>query len=182
MKRIVVAFLFVLASCAPIEAPTGDDDDDDDDDTPEKVYEPIEGGSFTVGEDARPVTVFVPDAYDPDVAMPFVLLLHGYGLSGEQMDGALGFAAFAEASSFIYASPTGLIDSSGGYFWNATDACCDFEGTNVDDSSFLRAIVDDAAEIAHIDPARTRPSTTSHPPRSPQPRRHPRDRTRVAVP
>jgi polyhydroxybutyrate depolymerase len=152
MKRIVVAFVFVLASCAPIAESPGDDDDDDE--TPAKVYEPIEGGSFTVGDDARPATVFVPDAYDPEVAMPFVLLLHGYGLTGEQMDGALGFAAFAEASSFIYASPTGLLDSGGGYFWNATDACCDFENTNVDDSAYLRAIVDDAAEIAHIDPAR----------------------------
>lgn len=127
---------------------------DDDDAPPEKVYEPIEGGAFTVGNDARPVTVVVPDAYDPTAPMPFVLLLHGYGVSGAQMESLLDFTNFAEANAFLYASPSGTLDASGEEFWNATDACCDFGGTNVDDSSFLRAIVDDAREIANIDPAR----------------------------
>lgn len=120
---------------------------------PAKVYEPIEGGSFVVGPD-RPVTVFVPDSYDPMEALPLVLLLHGYGVTGAQMDSVLGFRAFANDNRFITAYPDGTIDSDGSTFWNATETCCDFEGTGVDDSAFLRSVVEEAQDTAHIDPAR----------------------------
>ena len=150
LRSIVPALVVALAACAP---PIDDDspDDDDDDDLP--VFEPIEGGEFEVVED-RPATVFVPPSYDPTVPMPFVLLLHGYGVTGAQMIQFVDFANVSEDNEFMFASPSGNTDSGGAPFWNATNACCDFEQTGVDDSAYLRAIVDEARTIANIDPAR----------------------------
>lgn len=156
----LVGLLTLANACAPAAAGGDDgdgqandpgDDDDDDDDGP--VYEELEA-TFQVGTAERPVTVVVPPSYEPTTPAPFMLLLHGYGITGTQLESLLNFTNFAAANDLLYAAPTGTIDGSGAPFWNATDACCDFEGTNVDDSAFLRAIVDDAAEIANIDPAR----------------------------
>ena len=158
MKRrlwlVVAVFTFAcltFPSCAPVDETPGDDDDDNDE-TPAKVFEPLEA-TFTVVAD-RAATVVVPPSYDPEVPMTFVLLLGGYGVSGPQMESLLDFRNFAAANEFMYSSPSGKVDGSGAPFWNATDACCDFEGTDVDDSAYLRAIVDEVREIANIDPAR----------------------------
>lgn len=119
---------------------------------PAREYAPIDG-SFVVG-DARPTTVYVPSNYDPAVPMPLVVLLHSYGITGVQIDDYLGFRAFAQANGFITAHPEGTVDASGQPFWNASNACCDFDGTDVDDSAFVRAVVDDAMATANVDPAR----------------------------
>ena len=141
-----VFFLAVTGGCAP-------PNDEPEPDEPEpKVYEPIDG-SFEVGGD-RPTNVFVPSTYDPAVPLPLVFLLHGYGVTGPQMDGFLGFNAFADANEFIYAVPDGTVDTSGKPFWNATEACCDFGGTAVDDSAFLKDLVAGAIETANVDPKR----------------------------
>ena len=38
---------------------------------------------------------------------------------------------------FALAFPDGTRDSSGRRFWNATDACCNFENTPVDDVAYI---------------------------------------------
>lgn len=141
-----VTVVIVVGACAP---PVSDEPEPE----PEPdVYQPIDG-QFVVG-DERPVTVFVPSAYDPAVPLPLVLLLHGYGVTGAQMDGFLGFGAFADENNFIYARPDGNTDTSGKQFWNATEACCDFGATGVDDSGFLRELVAGARATANVDPRR----------------------------
>src|SRR5581483_722726 len=54
----------------------------------------------------------------------------------------------------LYAFPDGTFDRHGDRFWNATDACCDFDETGVDDVAYFRAIVDDVASRYTIDPRR----------------------------
>ncbi len=150
---LFVGCAFALGGCPPAE-----DDDDDDDaaggegEAEARVYDDIDV-SFVIDGD-RPATVFVPTSYDGITALPFVLLLHGYGITGAQMDRFTGFSALAEQSDIIYASPDGTVDGSGKNFWNASPACCDFAGTDVDDSAWLRSIIDGARERANIDPAR----------------------------
>jgi polyhydroxybutyrate depolymerase len=146
MQVVRVLVVAALASCAPTV------EEEEDPPPPEKVFEPIEE-SFVVGGE-REVTVFVPDDYDPQEPLPFLFLLHGYGVTGPQMDSLIGLRAFANANRIIYAAPSGLIDRDGNPFWNATEACCDFYGTDVDDSAYLRSVVEEAQEIANIDAAR----------------------------
>ena len=40
---------------------------------------------------------------------------------------------------FLYAYPDGTVYSVGNHFWNATDACCDFDPCEVDESPTLPA-------------------------------------------
>jgi polyhydroxybutyrate depolymerase len=42
----------------------------------------------------------------------------------------------------------------GNRFWNATDACCNFYGSGVDDVAYLDAVLDDVAGRYRVDPAR----------------------------
>lgn len=81
-------------------------------------------------------------------------MLHGYGSSGEEHARGLGLERLADGASFVLAMPDGLMDSNGRRFWNATDACCDFDGVGVDDVAYVAWIVDDVASRMPIDPAR----------------------------
>ncbi len=54
----------------------------------------------------------------------------------------------------IFAAPNGTINTDGNRFWNATDACCDFYNTNVDDSGYLRSLVEAIKVEFNIDDRR----------------------------
>jgi polyhydroxybutyrate depolymerase len=41
----------------------------------------------------------------------------------------------------LYAHPDGTIDSTGNRFWNATDACCEFYASKVDDVAYLTSLI-----------------------------------------
>ena len=57
-----------------------------------------------------------------------------------------------------------LIDSEGWPFWNATDTCCDYDGSGVDDAGYLTRLLDEALERVAIDPARVVFMGHSNPP------------------
>ncbi|MDB4936526.1 MAG: hypothetical protein JWP87_3498, partial [Labilithrix sp.] len=56
-----------------------------------------------------------------------------------------------DARGFLYVLPSGTLDGDKNPFWNATDACCDFEGSNVDDVAYLAAVIDDVARTHSLD-------------------------------
>lgn len=150
VAAVVVVVVVAGAACAPPvskhDAPPPDDNT-----PPAKVYDPI-NGTFVVDsvDAARPVTFHVPTDYDPATAYPVVVLLAGYGVTGAQFDQALAFRAFADAHELVYAAPEGRKDQSGSSFWNASDACCDFAQTQVDDSGYLADVVSAARDVAHV--------------------------------
>ena len=100
---------------------------------------------------ARPYRLVVPPGLDPAKSYPLVLFLHGYGASGSVFESALGVGAIARSRQFIYAIPDGTPDSHKMKFWNATDACCDFDGKSLDDVAYLRAVLADAMSKQAID-------------------------------
>ncbi|MFO0552276.1 MAG: PHB depolymerase family esterase [Polyangiaceae bacterium] len=116
-----------------------------------------EGGGpnldFQAGGD-RPVTVHVPPGYDPTTPAPLVVLLHGYGASGDLEDVYLDVSTAARDRGVVFAAPTGTPDLVGRAFWNATDACCNFDGLDVDDEGYLMGLVDEIAMTVEIDPKR----------------------------
>ena len=99
----------------------------------------------------RAYGVHTPAGWDRAHPAPLVLLLHGYGSSGDAHAQALGLTALADAKRFVLAAPDGLIDASGHRFWNATDACCDFDGKGGDDVAYLGWLLDDVASRMPID-------------------------------
>ena len=101
-----------------------------------------------------PVTVTVPSGYEPGTPLPLVLVLHGYGGNGASMRSWWQMHLRAEEYGFFVAHPEGTIDSGGSRFWNATDACCNFYGSSVDDSQYLLDFIDEIRSQLDVDPDR----------------------------
>jgi len=86
--------------------------------------------------------------------MPLVVALHGYGGSSTGVSSYLRMRAVAESRGFVLALPHGTRDRTGLSFWNATDGCCDLYGSDVDDSSYLLAVIHEVQHEYRIDPTR----------------------------
>lgn len=102
----------------------------------------------------RPYGLAVPGSYRASTPTPLVVVLHGYGSSGRAQAEYFGLLADAEEHGYLLAYPDGLVDPRGSRFWNATDACCNFYGSSVDDVAYLGAVIDDVAARYTVDPRR----------------------------
>jgi len=114
------------------------------------------GGEIVIGGD-RPVKMHISSKYDPAKPAPLLILLHGYSASGMvQEDLYFKLAATADERGYIYGVPDGTFDKSSppNRFWNATDACCNFFSSDVDDSAYLAGVVDEIEAHYNIDPKR----------------------------
>jgi polyhydroxybutyrate depolymerase len=100
---------------------------------------------------ARPYGLQVPVSYSGTTAAPLVLVLHGYGASGLAQAQYFGLLAGSETHGYLLAYPDGTIDPRGARFWNATDACCNFFASSVDDVAYLTAVLDDVAARYNVD-------------------------------
>ena len=101
-----------------------------------------------------PVTVYIPDSYDPGSPLPVVLLLHGYTSTGALMENWLKLLDVIDEKEFIYAHPDGTADLVASQFWNATNACCNFFGSPVNDSAYLANLLDEIEATLAVDPLR----------------------------
>jgi polyhydroxybutyrate depolymerase len=111
------------------------------------------GGAPVIGG-SRPVAVQVPTGYTKGVPAPLLIMLHGYGIDGAVEEIYLQLAPVAAAKGYLYAHPNGTLDSTGAYFWNATDGCCNIDGSSVDDSAYLASVVADIQAHWSVDPKR----------------------------
>jgi len=99
----------------------------------------------------RPVNVYVPSSYDGHTPIPLVILLHGYGQSGGDTADWLRIPSIAESQGLLWCAPGSRTDSHGNEFWNATDACCDFDGSGEDDAGYLEALIQEIAGNVAVD-------------------------------
>jgi polyhydroxybutyrate depolymerase len=82
-----------------------------------------------------------------------LVMLHGYSASGQlEEDSLFHLTSASDAHGFLYALPDGTVDNAGKRFWNATDACCNFYRSTVDDVAYLNAVIDDIASKYNVDP------------------------------
>ncbi len=115
------------------------------------VARPDSPGKFYQFRSARPAQVYVPSVYDSQTPLPLVVLLHGWGGDGAMIEGAYRLRPFAESRGFLLCYPDGTLDSHGYRFWNATDGCCNFDGAAVDDSAYLRSLIEAIAQRFAVD-------------------------------
>jgi len=99
------------------------------------------------------VPVTIPDSYDGSTAMPLIVLLHGYTSSGQGQDSYFQVSPLADDYGFLFVAPDGTRESGGNQnrFWNASTACCNFYGSEVDDSAYIRSIIDQMKERYNVD-------------------------------
>jgi polyhydroxybutyrate depolymerase len=110
----------------------------------------------TIDAGRGPVPLTVPTGYDADVPVPLIVSLHGYGGSGERHDSRWGISALADRYGFLTISPDGTREArgDGSPYWNASSACCNFEGTDIDDSAYLRRMIDQIRANYNVDASR----------------------------
>jgi polyhydroxybutyrate depolymerase len=87
--------------------------------------------------------------------IPLVIALHCYGCTATELPARLGLEALAAKYHFAVAAPaSGHTDSRGTTYWNATDACCDFEGKRPDDVGAIVRLIDERVKKGDVDPKR----------------------------
>lgn len=112
------------------------------------------GARPTVFGGDRPATLQVPRDLDPARAYPLLVILHGYSVNGVFQQAYLGFNDAADARDALVIAPDGLVDSNGNQYWNASDACCDRDGSGVDDVAYLGGLIEEIAAAYPVDPDR----------------------------
>lgn len=110
-------------------------------------------GGTTIDVDGRPVLVHAPASGSPG-PLPLVVVLHGYTGNAAGAVAFFGMRELADQRGFLVAAPEGTTDEEGDSFWNASDACCDFHGSEVDDSAHLSRMIETMVAEHGADPAR----------------------------
>ena len=120
--------------------------------------------SFCVGTSAAQTVdagrgelpIRVPAGYDRASPVPLVVLLHGYTSSGAEQDAYMKFVELVDSHRFLLVHPDGTRESGGdnNRFWNASKACCDLMASGVDDSAYVRSVIDVVKADYNVDPKR----------------------------
>lgn len=150
-----LAIAFPLVACAGTE-PTADTDagTGPGTDAAAPVDAATSGPPATIGPAERPARLVVPPAHDGTTPLPLVVLLHGYSATATLQDTYWRTSIVARSMGFYLVLPEGTVDSSGNQFWNATPACCDRDGTGVDDVAYLTGLLDEAESVVPVDTSR----------------------------
>lgn len=93
----------------------------------------------------------VPAGYDASRPTPLVLGFHGFTDSATNFTNGTGLGAAADRRGYLYAAPqgSGLLPS-----WNAGACCGEASGLKVDDTGFIKALLDELARGFCLDAKR----------------------------
>ncbi|MEM1347715.1 MAG: PHB depolymerase family esterase [Myxococcota bacterium] len=117
-----------------------------------KTFEPVTDAPLAAA--TRPADIEIPAGYDNSREVALTVLLHGFTSNARQQDLLFQLARRTDSRDMIVVLPEGTTNSFGAQFWNATDACCDGERSGVDDSAYIRGLIDEAKERFRIDAGR----------------------------
>jgi polyhydroxybutyrate depolymerase len=112
-------------------------------------------GRQTVFGGARPVTLVVPEAFDGQKRYPLLVTLHSRGATGASGRNTVGCqTAHNFRDGMLVLSPDGTLDVTSSSFWNATDACCNFYGSSVDDIGYVLGLIEEVIAAWPVDLSR----------------------------
>lgn len=103
----------------------------------------------------------VPSTYDASKPAPLLIEMHGFVNSANSMtpwddeEKLNQFVPEADKRGMFVALVHGTLEPvTGRFFWNATDTCCDYGKTGVNDVGYIVAVIEDIASKYNIDPKR----------------------------
>ena len=144
----ILPCLCLLAACSAAPPP---------DDPPTEVDPRAEDpGSWPVeltGNDPeRPAVVVPPPDYSWEThgLLPVIVLLHGYGANSGLQELIFQLQLRTD-EGYIVILPEGTKNPEGLQFWNATEVCCDFYGSGVDDVGYLLSLLDEVEAHFPVD-------------------------------
>lgn len=90
----------------------------------------------------------------PGRKAPLLVLLHGFGASGQELATNSDWPSFAEAHGIAWVAPNGTFDGRGRRFWAAGPECCNFEDLPVDHVAALAALISRVGASSGVDGSR----------------------------
>lgn len=117
-----------------------------------------EQGAITVGGRERTYRLYVPKARPEAGTVPLVIVLHGGGGSGHNVEAFTvgGFNKLAESEGFLVAYPDAVKFRGANRNWNDGRNVQEYpaQRNHVDDVGFLSALIDHLVATRHADPTR----------------------------
>jgi poly(3-hydroxybutyrate) depolymerase len=105
-----------------------------------------------IGPTSRKAILELPGGHNVSHKLPLVVALHGYTSSGLGVSGFFDLVDSIHENGHLLLRPDGTISATGQRFWNATDACCNIWGQEVDDVSWLTSLINEAITYHGADP------------------------------
>lgn len=106
-------------------------------------------GSVRLGDTVRTYMLHAPDGIPAGAAVPLLLAFHGTGESGQAMQRHVGLDSLADARGLLVAYPDAVVGN-----WAEGCACSRADLLGINDTGFVRAIVEDVARRYPVDRAR----------------------------
>ena len=108
-----------------------------------------------IGPEERTAELRIPNGYNPDNGLlPLVVALHGYSEDPEYITSYFETLDSVDENGHLLLTPKGTENQDGYWFWNGTDACCDFYDQKPDDVGWLTGLIDEAVNDHGADPER----------------------------
>ncbi len=150
-----LALAFTSMACTPmLPVAAMDDAGPVSDGSPPIADAPLPIVRMPIGPEDRPADINLPPQHDGTTRLPLFILLHGYGASGPAQDTYLGFSRAVRAAGGYWIIPDGTRDAANNRFWNASESCCNFAGSSVDDEGYLLSLIDAAEAAVPVDTSR----------------------------
>lgn len=106
------------------------------------------------GSSRKAAQVYVPKGHPERHPWPLVMLLHGKGATGKQENLYFSLSSRVTPKGFLLVIPEGTKNKKGQQFWNATEACCDDDHSNVDDEGYLLELIREVKKTYPVDQKR----------------------------
>ena len=106
-----------------------------------------------IGGNERDYRLYVPRGLDARERVPLMIVLHGGGGWGKQIEDMSRMDSQADAAGFLVAYPNGARGIIG-YTWNGGDCCGVAMRKESDDVTFISALIDELVEHQRVDPNR----------------------------
>lgn len=105
----------------------------------------------------KDVKVKLPRGFHKKEKWPLIISLHGYGGNSQIQNYYIRLGRYNNQFGFVFAAPNGIKNEEGKQFWNASNFCCDFDDTEIDDVSYVEKLIGRIAsspEVGKIDLSR----------------------------
>jgi polyhydroxybutyrate depolymerase len=109
--------------------------------------------SLVVADRKRTYLVHTPPKYNPKEPVAVVLALHGATMNGPMMAWFSDLNRKADEAGFLAVYPNGTGPHSS-FTWNGGNCCGHAMQNRVDDVAFLKAVLDDLAQVYRVDASR----------------------------
>jgi poly(3-hydroxybutyrate) depolymerase/1,4-dihydroxy-2-naphthoate octaprenyltransferase len=109
--------------------------------------------SIIIGAD-RPAELFLPIGIQSNEPSGIMINLHGYSGDSVSQTNYTFLKQAALDAGLAYIAPDGMKDRTGNRFWNASNACCDFAKSGVNDVEYIDGLIDEMSDTFDLDKSR----------------------------